>query len=297
MTCDAARERIVLECHGELDAGPAAELAGHLRGCPSCAAAAAGERRLLALMALDAAPAMDETFLEACRARLRAALAPAPSAPWWARLRPSPALAAGLFLAAGFLLGRLVPAPGAAPVGVGPRDPGAETVATVSDLRSDPESRRVSLQYEIQRQASLEGAPGDPEIRRLLVDTARGSLNSGLRLEALEALRDLSDHDDVRAALLDIVRHDENPGARLKAIEALEASAGRDAGVRDALLQTLLRDANPGVRVRAVDALEDAGGPEILPVFERLAREDPNDYVRLRSAAYVTHASDHGGPR
>jgi hypothetical protein len=299
MACETARERIVLDLYDELDAAGAAALGEHLRGCPGCAVAAAEERRLMRILAAAADPAPPEDLLEECRARLREAIAPAAARPWWSRVRPSPALAAGLFLAFGFLLGRVVPGP----VGGGGARPGAGAagqsapVETVSDLLADKDAGRVSLRYDVRRQATLEGPPADPEIRRLLIETARDNANSGLRLEALEALQALSDHDDVRQALLDIARHDDNPGARLKAIGALAPRAGRDPEARGAILQALLGDDNPGVRVRAVDALQETRGPDVLPVFERLAREDPNDYVRLRSASYVTHAAGGGGSR
>jgi HEAT repeat protein len=43
--------------------------------------------------------------------------------------------------------------------------------------------------------------------------------------------------------------------------------------------------------VRAIDALKDSRGPETLAVLRRLATGDPNDYVRLRSAALLSDAS------
>ena len=92
----------------------------------------------------------------------------------------------------------------------------------------------------------------------------------------------------MRRALLRAVREDANPGARLKALEALQERAGEDAEVRGAIVQALLSDTNPGVRVRAIDALQAARSPETLPVLQRLAERDPNDYVRLRSAALVS---------
>ena len=55
-------------------------------------------------------------------------------------------------------------------------------------------------------------------------------------------------------------------------------------------MEALLRDRNPGVRVRAMDVLAGARGPETLPLLKRLARDDANGYVRLRSAAALEAA-------
>lgn len=311
MNCESMRRDIILDLYGELDAEARQALHGHLASCPACAAREADERRLFHLLRPGPETAgADDPLLEECRARLRDTLAavsgPAPAGEaigrrlpgWWVRLRPVPALAGALLLAAGFILGRFGPA-GMAPGRAGAGSAG--TLATVNDLQSDPGSDQISLHYDLQRSATLEGTASDPDIRRLLVETARGSLNSGLRLEALQALRAVADEDDVRRTFLAALHDDDNPGARLKAIEGLARSAGRDGEIRDAILQALQRDANPGVRVRAIDALEASLGtdraPEVLPVFERLAREDPNDYVRLRSAAYVSHAAMSGGSR
>ena len=104
-------------------------------------------------------------------------------------------------------------------------------------------------------------------------------------------MRRHADDPEVRRALLGAVREDDNPGARLKALEALQGRAAGDPEVRSAIMQALLRDTNPGVRVRAIDALKDSRGPETLAVLRRLADGDPNDYVRLRSAALLSDAS------
>ncbi|MGH9748921.1 MAG: HEAT repeat domain-containing protein, partial [Candidatus Polarisedimenticolia bacterium] len=186
------------------------------------------------------------------------------------------------------LLGRALPGAGGAPSD----DPGGAAsgeapVASVSDLDADPETGRVRLRYDTVRRATLEGSAADPGMRRLLVRTVREHPNDGLRLRAMEALRGRIGDAEVRTAFQEAALRDPNAGARLRAIDALAGSAAGDPGVRGAILQALLGDDNPGVRVRALDVLETARGPETRTVFERLAREDPNDYVRFRSAAFA----------
>jgi HEAT repeat protein len=143
----------------------------------------------------------------------------------------------------------------------------------------------------------MEGTAADPAIRAMLVTTLRDSLNSGLRLEAIDALAAHADQADVRQALLDALRRDENAGARLKALDALAARAPEDSQVRGAIVDAMQKDANPGVRVRAIDTLASRRDRRLLPVMERLSRDDPDAYVRMRSGAFVDalYASNSAG--
>jgi hypothetical protein len=308
MDCEAARERIVLDLYGELGPEERATMEEHLRGCAGCGAARAAERRLRLLLSQEPTGEPPHGLLDRCRADLAAALAresPIPAGAGgdaaraaagglrppsfalpWRRLRLSPVLG-GTLLVAGVLLGRVLPGAGGAPSGDPGAAPGEAPVASVSDIDAGPESGLVRLRYDLVRRATLEGTTADPGIRRLLVRTVREHPNDGLRLRAMEALRDRTGDAEVRAAFQEAALRDPNTGARLRAIDALAGSAAGDPGVRGAILQALLGDDNPGVRVRALDVLETARGPESRTIFERLAREDPNDYVRFRSAAFA----------
>src|SRR5207245_8900829 len=117
-------------------------------------------------------------------------------------------------------------------------------------------------------------------IRRLLLGTLRDSLNAGLRLDAIDALRRRSGDAEVREALLRTLREDPNAGARLKALDALQARAALDEEVRGAFLRTLTRDDNPGIRVRAIDLLAGPRDPRTLAAPARLARAHPEGPVR-----------------
>jgi len=286
MGCESNRRAIVLLLCGELQEAEREALEAHLRECFDCQASVADERRIQQLV--ESAPAAEpsETLLESCRRDLRTALRPSPGgriAPLrpWMRLWPAWALT---LLAAGFAAGRLYP-------GVATTPKTEKTIANVDFRDSDPRTERISLTYDTLRRTALEGTAGDPRIRQVLLETVKQNRNAGLRLEAIEALRRHADDPEVRRVLLGAVRDDDNPGARLKALEALQGRAAGDPEVRGAITQALLRDTNPGVRVRAIDALKDSRGPETLAVLRRLADGDPNDYVRLRSAALLSDAS------
>ncbi len=311
MRCEENRERIVLLACGELDEAARRELEAHLARCGDCAAALEGERRVIDLAARIPEEEPSGVLLQRSRDGLRRVLRaePAPattagagvsSRPWSRRLRLSPAWVLAL-LVAGFLAGRVFPGAGLPSLQHRPdaaaAPEGPATIANVDFHESDPLSDRVSLSYDTLRRTSLSGTASDPRIRSVLVDTLRDNRNAGLRLEALDVLRRHVDDREVREALLRAVREDDNAGARLKALEALKTRVADDPEVRGAVVHALLRDGNPGVRVRAIDALAGARGPETLAVLKRLADQDPNEYVRLRSAALVSEMPPQEGAR
>jgi hypothetical protein len=167
----------------------------------------------------------------------------------------------------------------------------------------------------------LSGSVDDPDLRRVLTYVVENGdqTDTGVRLDCLEALRARHADQDVRRALLFAARKDQNPAVRMKALESLR-DAVKDTPVREALIDALEHDANPGVRVEAVNLLvrslepgavdsSDASKPVLAPdgvespldpsmehvvrTLQDLQRNDPNRYVRLRSAAALRQI----GPR
>jgi hypothetical protein len=312
MDCDAARRTLLLDLYGEIAADESGALQTHLASCGDCRLAAAGERRLQAILGERIAAEPSDDLLALCRRDLSAALdaEPRPRRPWARSLadfftlaRLSPAWGAAL-LVVGFVAGAATLRGGERPAG--PREAGAPAaaggtlsgapLANLMSLESAPDRDHVRLSWDTLQRGSLEGSASDPAIREMLVRTLRDNLNAGLRLEAIDALRRHTDEREVRRALLDTLRGDENTGARLKAIEALHDRVAADPEVRRGILDALESDANPGVRVSAIDALSRARDPQILPAMERLSREAPDTYVRLRSGALVD-AMQARGPR
>jgi HEAT repeats len=183
----------------------------------------------------------------------------------------------------------------------------------------------LQVQLRAEQPVVLSGSLDDLDVRRVLTYVVRNSdrFDAGVRLDCLDALRSRIHDMEIRGALLDAARRDENPAVRMKALEALKEVAGEE-DVRDALLEALNRDSNPGVRVEAVNLLvrsleldsfrqvpaapeapgtPDSDMPMIAPTapvpvaashpsvlrvvraLEDLQHNDPNRYVRLRSAA------------
>ncbi len=186
---------------------------------------------------------------------------------------------------------------------------------------ADSSSGTVQLQVRTEQPIVLSGSVDDADMRRVLTYVvANGErFDPGVRLDCLDVLKTRTGDKDVRHALLAAARKDHNAAVRMKALEALRDSAADDS-VRDTLLETLEHDANPGVRVEAVNllvrSLEREGPAEpavagipsglevsqiprdpsvdrVIRALEGLQRNDPNRYVRLRSAAALRQI----GPR
>ncbi len=179
----------------------------------------------------------------------------------------------------------------------------------------------VQLRVRTEEPLVLSGSVDDPDLRRVLTYVVENGeqTDPGVRLDCLEALRARASDADVRRALLFAARKDQNPAVRMKALESL-SDAVSDKAVRETLVDALEHDANPGVRVEAVNLLvrsleqtvpdaSENSGPALAPegiespldpamkrmvrALEELQRNDPNRYVRLRSAAALRQIGPH----
>ncbi len=186
---------------------------------------------------------------------------------------------------------------------------------------SDGAPGTLQLHVRTEEPLVLSGNVDDPDLRRVLTYVVENGdqTDAGVRLDCVEALRARNADLDVRRALLFAARKDQNPAVRMKALESLR-DAVNDTPVREALIDALEHDANPGVRVEAVNLLvrslepgavdssvnaKPALAPEgfdrpldpsmehVLRTLQDLQRNDPNRYVRLRSAAALRQI----GPR
>jgi hypothetical protein len=153
----------------------------------------------------------------------------------------------------------------------------------------------VQVQLMSPTPTNIVGAPDDADIERALTFVLQNGerFDSGVRLDSLDVLRASAADPEVRRALCNACRADRNPGVRMKALESLEGFE-QDPAVRRTLLDVLQSDSNSGVRVEAINLLvnslhpETGAGPadpQTLGVLRDRQRNDPNNYVRLQSAA------------
>jgi len=185
---------------------------------------------------------------------------------------------------------------------------------------SGDEPGTVQLQLSAEQPYVLTGPLDDTGVRRVLTYVVENGqqFDAGTRLDCLDALRAATKEADVHRALLAAARKDGNPAVRLKALDALRESTEQP-DVVEVYLDALEHDSNPGIRVEAVNvlvgSLERQGEASVMVLapppprkpgtaqtpppaplahitlvrvqraLENLTRNDPNRYVRLRSAA------------
>jgi hypothetical protein len=153
----------------------------------------------------------------------------------------------------------------------------------------------VQVQLMSPSPTSIEGAPEDADVKRALTFVLENSrqFDPGSRLDSLDVLRTRVADPEVRRSLCAAARSDSNPGVRMKALESLQGFE-QDAAVRQTILAALQNDTNSGVRVEAIDLLlnslqngSESGSPDpqTVAVLRERLRNDPNNFVRLQSAA------------
>jgi len=171
---------------------------------------------------------------------------------------------------------------------------------------SGPGAPSFELHLRSAKPVEIRGNLDDMDVKRVLtyVVTNGQRFDAGVRLDSVDVLRTRSGDHDVRLVLCAAVRKDPNPGVRLKALEALRGFE-QDQDVRQALLDALMNDQCPGVRIEAINSLQNAllgltdergFGPDeqrLVNVLRDRMRKDPNNYIRMRSAAAIRQL----GPR
>lgn len=285
LSCDEARELLVLEPYGELTFDQEEAVETHVAACSDCRA----ERTALAAMrqALDdeaAEPSLE--LLSACRQDLRKQLAAETSASrsFWRSWFPSsgffhwvgkPAMAMGL-LAAGFFSARLVP------VAQPPAPPAAHVARNVRFIEPAADGR-VRIVYDEVSRRELDGRVDDHLVREMLLAATHAPDDPGLRVDSVEYLKTRSEQVDVRKALLRALETDSNEGVRLKALEALKPYASQRE-VRAALTKVLLADTSATVRTQTIDLLVNTrrDESELAGVLQDLMRREQNSYIRQR---------------
>ena len=256
---------------------------------------------------------LDDRQARASRSGWRSIFSPVA---WWGALRHTliyhPAMSMTFLVVAGFLAGvagqrlRVVPSQAVSPrpvmtVSATPKmtdqqlqSAGSAHVAWVTP--SGSRTPTVQVQLMSQTPMNIVGAPDDADVERALTFVLENSqrFDPDARLDSLDVLRTRAADPAVRRSLCAAARSDRNPGVRMKAIEALQGFE-QDPAVRQTLLDALQSDDNSGVRVEAINLLVSAlcnpmtdpaaPDPQTLDVLRDRLRNDPNNYVRLQSAA------------
>ncbi len=168
-------------------------------------------------------------------------------------------------------------------------------LANVHKIRFDQNTNQIEIEFSTVNDVSWRGTAEDPIVRQVLAHAMRAEESPGLRLRAVRAMGEASSastkqDDDLLAALLQLLAEDSNAGVRIKAVQALKNAAGVER-VKQALIQALLHDQNAGVRIHALEVLSTASltGEKIEDL--EAATHDTNDYIRREAGRLLQNVS------
>ncbi|HLY63175.1 MAG TPA: HEAT repeat domain-containing protein [Terriglobia bacterium] len=306
MNCMEIDENLALYLYQELPAERRQEFEAHLSGCEDCRTHLEDTRRLHTVLGGRVSPEPSPELLVLCRTALDEALdRELAGLSWkslWAQWTGSLGsmsrvpIAAGLTLVVlGFSLGWTLRtrAPGVSPItsnqslgSLGDSDMSNLRINNISQVSPSAKTGDVRITVNAERQMTLEGSLDDPHIRQVLIDAVTGYDNPGIRHDSMEVLRRHANNPNVRTALLYAFQNDPNPGVRLDALQTVQ---GMDWSpeIQQALLTSLDHERNQGVRVAAIDVLTDHADLAALPALHKLASDDPNRYVRMKSVSAI----------
>jgi len=312
MTCQEVDQSLAPYIYDELRSQERAALEAHLASCENCRRTLEQTRGLVELIRQQPVQEPTPDLLVHCRQRLEESL-DREQLGWRALIRawlppaaaanPARAVSALTLIALGFSLGWIIrpkvgttvsPTPGA-PTTVAPAQmTGSELrgarINSISQVAPDPETGKVQITLNAEKRVTMEGSLDDPHLRDVMVYALKSYDNPGIRLDTLSALRKNSSDPTVRDALLYALEHDKNAGVRLEALRTVSKD-GWNTDVAHAFMTAAERDENLGVREAAIDTLvshvspegESEGEEDLVPALQRLASQDTDRYVRIKS--------------
>lgn len=155
----------------------------------------------------------------------------------------------------------------------------------VRDIQPDGKDG-VHLVIDQTRERNITGRVDNDEIRRLLLSAMQDPTDPGIRVYSVEVLK--GQHgSDIRDALIKSATHDPNAGVRLKALDGLRQFTP-DSETVGTLKYVLEHDNDPGVRSEAIDVLARAGqsfqsNSDLAGTLQEIMRSGhEDDYVRGR---------------
>jgi len=307
MTCQEIDQSLALYAYGELSEAERTSVEEHLVSCERCRHTMAELRGLENLLAEHPPVEPPPDLLVRSRLRLEEAL-DHEQVSWRALIRswfgvatahPAQVMTAFTLVAFGFSIGWLLrprvaairmasgaPATTANTAAMTGGTLGGAQISSISQVAPDPETGQLHITLNAEKHMTLEGSLDDPQVRQVLVYTLKSYDNPGIRLDTLNAIGNSGSDPTFRDVMLYALEHDSNAGVRLQALHtAVKSKWVPELG--QALVEAAEKDSNPGVRGAAVDALVQHMSADhdqdMVPALQRLATEDSDRYVRLKS--------------
>lgn len=153
----------------------------------------------------------------------------------------------------------------------------------------DATTGEIDLSFSLASETRISGNVADRNIHGLMAVALQNDIDSASRLDAIDALQQVSAGNEVYQALIHVLKNDRNPGVRYQAVRSLVALAHEEE-VRDALRNALNDDVNPGVRLEAFQALVAYPEEETLQLFRQKMEADGNEFIRSQSRMIVEQA-------
>lgn len=306
MSNEHLQHRVIEYLYGDLTADARQQFESALQADPQLQALLDEELQFNSTVVPGMQPAIDDERLQGNRWVLRQKLQRA-SQPhfflsrWWQELRARPLAFAfqGAAMAMTFVLGLFVASTGEITQLPNTGDlvaANSSPLALVNDddfeifqLRVneyDPNTGAIDLSFSLSSETRLTGNVADNQIHQLMAVALQDDIDSGARLDTINALQQVSSGDEVYEALIYVLSNDENPGVRYQAVRALVDLADQER-VRDALRLALRRDMNQGVRVEAFNALMNYPDEQTMDLFREQMQSDGNEYIRAQSRSIV----------
>ena len=172
-------------------------------------------------------------------------------------------------------------------------------IANVRFSDVDANDGNVEFSFDAVTPVTLKGNVNDERIQKILTYALLNEQNPGTRLRSADALANdyvKSQDSDTKQALITALVSDDNTGVRREALRALRKYPFDDQ-IKDAFLHVLTSDDNSSLRIEAINGL-DAGksqknlfGKEVQDVLRGKMQHDNNNYIRLRAKAVLQEVS------
>lgn len=163
-------------------------------------------------------------------------------------------------------------------------------IQNVNFIDSDPSDGKVEFTYESVKSERVLGDINDPEIQKIISFAVLNEQNPGTRLNSINVINAKQtnpNNEEIKNTLIAVAKYDDNSGVRLEAVKSLKQIT-IDEEVKDALIYVVLNDSSSGIRIEAINGLVDATkqgfsfNQQDIDHLKAKILEDDNNYVRFQ---------------
>lgn len=187
---------------------------------------------------------------------------------------------------------------------VSPDIQGRPNIHNVQFVDPDASDNKIGLAFDVTSRVTVTGSPSDRSMIRLLsyVLENENSDVTPSRSKAIEWVQKMysgpqSADPEIANALAKVLRNDSHSGVRISAVDTLKNLPGTVSNeTRQALIDALKNDPNPAVRMKAVEALANMARSgatldtaTLDTLRQKASQDDENLYVRVKAAEVLSN--------